>query len=73
MGMTLLRDSPLSYVYIGPDRKVYNRIAFQKHKLKNILENYNEKETEIQNMTNNGYRQMFDCGEHVFIKLYNQG
>lgn len=71
LGMTLLRDSSPSYQYVGPDRKVYNRVHFQKHKLSKILPQFDSSATEIQNMLNNGYRLLYDCGEHVYVKNYN--
>jgi hypothetical protein len=54
-------DTPPNYFYVKSDN-LYNRIKFQKHKLKNILENYDEKMTEVENMFNNGFRRIWDCG-----------
>ena len=48
------------------------RIKFQKHKLKNILEKFDEKLSEAQNMANNGYNRIFDCGNLVFVKILKQ-
>jgi len=35
---------------------------------KNVLDNFNEKLTEKENMFNNGYRRIFDSGNLVFVK-----
>lgn len=47
-----------------------NRMNFQKHKLKGILENFNEELTEWENMQANKYDRIWDCGNnsYVFIK-----
>ncbi len=39
-----------------------NRIATQKHKLPKLLENYDAKLSEVENMSLNGYFQIFDSG-----------
>ena len=46
---------------------LYSRHTFQKHKLKNKLEIFDPKLTEWQNMVNNGYDRIWDCGNDVFI------
>ena len=58
-----------NYFYFMPDSKDYrlmSRIKFQKHKLKNILEKFDSKLSESENMFNNGYRRIFDCGNLVY-------
>lgn len=47
--------------------KRYNRIQFQKHKLKNRLEIYDKNLTEWENMRLNNYDRIWDCGNKVFI------
>lgn len=39
-----------------------NRMNYQKHKLPKVLENFDPKLSEVQNMKNNHYYQIFDCG-----------
>lgn len=46
--------------------KLYTRVGFQKHKLKNKLDKFDENQTEHQNMYNNGYRCIWDCGNSVW-------
>ena len=64
-------SSPPNYFYfLKHETKRYNRINFQKHKLKNILNHYDDKLTEWENMKNNGYDRIWDCGNFVFT--YNK-
>lgn len=44
-----------------------NRIKFQKHKLLNLLEIFDNNLTESENMFNNGFRRIWDCGNLVFV------
>lgn len=45
---------------------LYSRIEFQKHKLKDKLENFDENLTEYENMLNHGYYRIYDCGNSVW-------
>jgi hypothetical protein len=45
---------------------IYNRMNFQKKKLKTIFTNFDEKLTENENMKNNGYHRVYDCGNDVW-------
>ena len=47
-----------------------SRIKYQKHKLSNILEIFDNTISETLNMYNNNYRKIFDCGNKVYVKLY---
>jgi hypothetical protein len=63
LGFNFLSNTGPNFYYIGDNYKVlYNRIIFQKYKLKNILNKYNSKLTEWENMKNNGYDKIWDCG-----------
>lgn len=53
--------------------KLYSRQTFQKHKLKYKLEIFDKKLTAHENMFNNDYRVIFDCGNLTYIKEYNNG
>jgi len=46
---------------------LYNRIRFQKHKLKNLLETFDSSLSEYQNMLNNDYLRIFDAGNLKMI------
>ena len=45
-------------------------MKYQKYKLKDKLEKFDESLTEVQNMYNNGYNRIFDCGNLVYGKEY---
>lgn len=65
MGFTLLsKTSPGYWYFKGTELK--HRVVFQKHKLKNLLEVYDEKLGEVENMYSNGWRRVFDSGNLVF-------
>lgn len=69
LGFKLHGMSEPSYFYIKHMQR-FSRIKFQKHKLKAILENFDEKLTEVENMKNNGYFRIWDCGNMVFVKEF---
>ena len=55
-----------NYIYIK-NKKIFSRQQFQKHKLKDKLEDFNPLLTEAENMFNNGYRRMWDAGNYRFL------
>lgn len=61
VGFEYVSTSKPSYFYIK-GLKRYNRIQFQKHKLKNLLEHFDESKTEQENMIDNNYLCVYDCG-----------
>jgi hypothetical protein len=63
--MIKLNDSKPSYYYIV-DGELKNRVNFQKHKLKDILQKFDENLTEAENMKENGFYRIWDCGNYVF-------
>ena len=66
LGFTLDHISKPDYWYFKTnDLLLFSRMQFQKHKLKNVLSNYDEALTEVENMQNNGYFRIFDCGNLV--------
>lgn len=62
--------SPPNYWYFKPGEpqyvRLYHRYNFTKHTLKNKLQIYNHDLTEKQNMENNGFFWIYDCGNYVF-------
>jgi len=67
-GFEYSHKSKPSYFYIDNKRIIkYNRIKFQKHKLKDLLEEYDETLTEKDNMLMNGYDRIWDCGNNVYV------
>ena len=47
-----------------------SRLNFQKHKLKDVLKNFDPAKSEYENMKANGYYRIYDCGNMVFEKTY---
>lgn len=70
LGFKLDHCSIPNYWYSHKNLILESRIKYQKHKLKNILDNFNDKLSEKQNMINNGYFLIYDCGNMVFTKEY---
>ena len=69
LGFKLIRQSPPNYWYVGPGSYFReSRQKFQKNKLSKVLENYDPSLTEKQNMRNNGYSRIYDCGNLVFAR-----
>jgi len=63
LGFEFVECTSPNYWYIFDSySSVKNRIGFQKHKLKAMLPTYDENITEWQNMKNNGYDRIWDCG-----------
>ncbi len=48
-----------------------SRVNFQKHKLNDKLPTFDQSLSEVENMKNNGYHRIFDCGNLVYIKVYD--
>jgi len=68
LGFTLIRESPPNYWYMNNENKL-NRLSrqqYMKHMLKDKLEKFDESLTEVENMKNNGYKRIWDCGNYVF-------
>ena len=65
LGFDKLRESSPNHFYYK-NGQIFSRNSFQKHKLKNKLEDFNEEISGVSNMMHNGYRQIFDCGNIVF-------
>lgn len=72
LGFVLSHKSPPNYWYfkLNDSGKLYSRLKFQKHKLQSLLKNYDESLSEVENMVNNKYDRIFDCGNLVFVKTY---
>ena len=64
-----MRLSKPNYFYFKKDvLEIESRVKYQKHKLPNLLENFDSNLTEWENMQNNEFNRIFDCGNLVFIK-----
>ena len=66
-GFEYVGDVKPSYYYIHPNEFQHkNRMSFQKHKLESLLENYNPNLSERENVLNNGYLCIYDCGNKKY-------
>lgn len=57
----VIGDTKPNYFYVK-NKMRYNRMKFQKHKLSKFLKDFDANSTEYQNMLNNGYFTIYDCG-----------
>ncbi|MFW6281265.1 MAG: hypothetical protein ACOC1O_00510 [bacterium] len=68
LGFNKQKDSYPNYYYLDSNYSYrFSRIEFQKHKLKNKLNEFDENLTEYENMLNNGYDRIWDCGNSKWI------
>jgi hypothetical protein len=68
LGFNFIENTPPNYWYISPNYKsLYNRMTFQKHKLEKVLGKYDINLTEWENMLQNGYDRIWDCGNGKWI------
>jgi len=68
LGFKFNSNTPPNYYYISKNYKtLYNRMGFQKHKLSKLLENFDPNLTEWENMKNNGFDRIWDCGHSKWI------
>lgn len=68
LGFKYISTSKPNYKYIREDTlTMYSRQMFQKHKLKDKLEIFDEQKSEFQNMRENGYIRQYDCGNFKFV------
>lgn len=65
LGFDLIKTNSPSYFYFK-NNEIISRYKSQKSKLGKLLENYNSDLTEYQNMLENGYHRVWDCGTLVF-------
>jgi len=68
LGLSLSHIAAPNYYYFKPNQGIlYTRMQFQKHKLASKLDIFDSKLSESQNMFNNGYYRIWDCGNKVFV------
>lgn len=71
LGFKKMEDTPPNYYYIKKKNNnqylIFNRMVFQKHKLKDKLNLFDPLLTESENMFINGYRRLWDCGQTKWI------
>lgn len=68
IGFKKIGESKPNYCWTKQKARI-SRYLCQKKNLKNILgEKYDESLTEYENMTNNGYDKIYDCGNFIYVK-----
>lgn len=67
LGFDHLHNSRPNYFYTKDFLNLESRIKFQKHKLKDIIDTFDENLSEWDNMSMNGYEKIYDCGNMVWI------
>jgi transposase len=67
-GFTYLQDTDPNYwyskKYCAP---LFSRVKFQKHKLKEQLDVFDATKTEFENMVDNGWDRIWDCGNAKYV------
>ena len=72
LGFRFVHNSGPNYWYFKKNTiELQPRSKFQKRKLKDLLERFDPGRTEVQNMKDNGYFRVFDCGNAMFEKVYS--
>ena len=66
LGFKHKHDSKPGYWYVI-NNTLKHRSGFMKHRLHKVLKEYDENLSEYQNMLNNGFDRIWDCGHAVFV------
>jgi hypothetical protein len=61
LGFKFENNTHPSYLY-WKNNIILNRISCQKHKLEKLLDKFDSNKTEYENMKENGWRRVWDCG-----------
>lgn len=66
---SLIKQTPPGYYWVNPNSSLrINRFQTQKSKLGKLLgNNYDPSITEVENMENNNYAKIYDCGNYKYI------
>jgi hypothetical protein len=62
-----IKDTSPNYWYFQDDI-LESRQKYQKHKQSNVLVTFDCNLTEYENMTNNNFKRVYDCGSKMYIK-----
>lgn len=69
LGFEHMWDSKPNYWYFMSNEDMFSRGIFQKHKLPSILPKFDPDMTEQENMLENGFQIIYDCGNAVYEKV----
>lgn len=67
LGFKFSHTSPPNYFYTADYRHIESRLRYQKHKLEKLLPIFDKNKTEWENMKDNGYDRIWNCGNDVWI------
>lgn len=68
IGFKAISDSEPNYFYLHPSKVIReSRLKYQKHLLKEKLDKFDPNLSEVENMHNNNYYRIWDCGNKVYI------
>ncbi len=66
-GFVYVKDTAPNYWYSKKYcPELFSRVKFQKHKLKTLLETFDPLKTEFENMLDNGWDRIWDCGNSKY-------
>ena len=69
IGFNFIRNTRPSFFYTKHGIR-FTRHTFMKHRLNDILDIFDENKSEEQNMKDNDYYRIYDCGNVVYTKTY---
>lgn len=73
IGFTYSHTTKPNYFYVNKSgTKIFSRNKCQKHRLSKWLENFDPNHSETTNMFNNNYKRVWDAGNLVYVKIYDQ-
>jgi hypothetical protein len=67
IGMLFCENTPAAYFYTKNGSIVGTRMTFQKHKLVDILPKFDPRKSEWENMKDNGFDRIWDCGHLKYL------
>lgn len=68
LGFQFIKNTPPSYFYIIDNyQTLQNRVSWQKHLLSKKLRSFDPSLTEWENMKNNGFDRIWDCGHGKWV------
>lgn len=71
LGFEFIGMTQPGYYYFNSGNKKYDRTHFQKHKLASKLEKYDPNKSAWENMKDNGFDRIWNCGHRKFIYQNN--
>lgn len=69
IGFQLIKETQPNYFYVIDQRRE-NRFKYRKSQLSTLLKNFDPELSEEENMKNNNYYKIYDCGNYLFEKNY---